>query len=86
MVVEGFNKLKLKDRHVQKLFEKRLSYLKQIRHDTYHFTVNEAPLQPGLLNWAEELHEAIGAHVHERIQRKAHVERILEIRAKVRKK
>jgi hypothetical protein len=86
VVVEGFNKLKLKDSRVQKLFKEQLGYLKQLRHGTYHFSVNKAPLPEGLLNWAEELHEAIGKQVHERVVRKAHVERILEIRAKTRKK
>ena len=39
MVVEGFNKLKLKDSRVQKLFKEQLGYLKQLRRATYHFSM-----------------------------------------------
>ena len=53
VVVEGFNKLKLKDARVQRLFNAHLSDLKQVRHSTYHFASKRAPLIREL-NWAEE--------------------------------
>jgi hypothetical protein len=64
VVVEGFNKLKLKDARVQRLFNSHVSQLKQLRHQTYHFIVQrKAPEVIKQLNWAEELHVAIDAHI-----------------------
>jgi hypothetical protein len=74
VVVEGFNKLRLKDVRVQKLFKGHLRYLKAMRHETYHFSfekgggdVDELFKQ---MNWAEELHEAIGDSIREQLNRK----------------
>jgi hypothetical protein len=39
----------------------------------------------GQLNWAEELHDAIGEFVREVVVRKSHVERFLEKRKQMRK-
>jgi hypothetical protein len=39
VVVEGFNKLKLKDARVQRLFKEHLKHLKKVRHETYHFVM-----------------------------------------------
>ncbi len=83
VVVEGFNKSGLKDERVQKLFKGHLVELKQLRHGTYHFALERPPLP--MLNWAEELHESIGAVIGEHVRRKARVERLLEIRTKSRK-
>jgi|GEM_PF-6239299 len=88
IVVEGFNKLKLKDARVQKQFKAHLRDLKMMRHETYHFTLDvrlggEVLLQ---LNWAEELHDAIGDFLKEIIGRKAQVERFMERRAKTKRK
>lgn len=58
VVVEGFNKLGLKDVRVQRLFNERLPLLKKLRHMTYHFDL-EQRMYPGMLNWAEELRDAI---------------------------
>jgi hypothetical protein len=85
VVVEGFNKLKLKDARVQRLFNEHVSALKQLRHETYHFAVEKNPAATEVirgLNWAEELHEAIGGHLRAVIKRKAAVERLMEIRLK----
>ena len=63
VVVEGFNKLKLKDARVQKCFKGHLRHLKAMRHETYHFVASidtNATKVIRELNWAEELHEAMG--------------------------
>jgi len=83
VVVEGFNKLKLKDAEVQKLFTSHLQQLKKVRHGVYHFIVEPSPSLSSMidnLNWAEELHEAIGLFLAEVVFRKAHVEKIMELR------
>ena len=88
VLVEGFNKLKLKDTRVKKLFKEHIRHLKMVRHSTYHFVLEEGPSHIEMirqLNWAEQLHNAIADHVKEVIRRKAHVEAILEKRTKTRK-
>jgi hypothetical protein len=40
VVVEGFNKLKIKEPRVQKLFKEHLNNLKWLRHETYHFVLD----------------------------------------------
>ena len=73
VVVEGFNKLKLKDARVQRLFSPHVSQLKELRHETYHFVI-QRKIEPRLskqLNWAEELHAAIDAHILELIRTEA---------------
>jgi hypothetical protein len=74
VVVEGFNKLKLKDARVQTLFKAHLRYLKAMRHETYHFSLVDAPDATEIfrkMNWAEELHQAVGGHVQEYLNKKA---------------
>ena len=68
VVVEGFNKLKLKDKRVQKLFVAHIRYLKAMRHETYHFVPSldtNAVSAIRELNWAEDLHEAIGDFIRD---------------------
>ena len=86
VVVEGFNKLKLRDPRVQRLFQAHLGDLKELRHETYHFTLSRIKGAKAIrsLNWAEELHEAIGGFIREHITRKMHVEHLQEFRAKKR--
>jgi len=86
VVVEGFNKLKLRDARVQKLFQAHLSDLKGLRHETYHFTLSRLKGAKVMrnINWAEELHEAVGDFIREHIHRKIHVERLMALRAKKR--
>lgn len=84
-LVEGFNKLKLKDARVQKLFNAHVGILKKMRHEAYHFTVAQTPfdqtiLQHDRMNWVEGLHVAIGDCVKEIVMRRANVERFLETR------
>ncbi len=83
VVVEGFNKLKMYDVRVQKLFKENVGRLKQVRHETYHFSEKMATFEAmiGHLNWAEELHEAIGEVIGEMVHRRSQVERFLEYRA-----
>src|SRR6266702_6716771 len=83
VVVEGFNKLKMYDVRVQKLFKENVGRLKQVRHETYHFSEKMATFEAmiGHLNWAEELHEAIGEVIGEMVHRRSQVERFLEHRA-----
>lgn len=67
VVVEGFNKLKLRDARVQGLFKANIRHLKALRHETYHFVVangDDAREIIRELNWAEELHAAIGDYIH----------------------
>jgi hypothetical protein len=72
IVVEGFNKLNRKDARVQKLFSEHIQYLKAMRHETYHFVIErQAEEIFKQLNWAEELHEAIGTHIREYVGNKA---------------
>jgi hypothetical protein len=73
VVVEGFNKLKLEDGRVQKLFNAHVGELKKLRHETFHFVeAYDGYLEMvGGLNWAEELHEAIGEHIRKYIDQKA---------------
>jgi hypothetical protein len=87
VVVEGFNKSKLKEARVQKLFLAHLNDLKELRHETYHFTLSRAKGAKIIknLNWAEELHEAVGDFLREQINRKMHVERIMELRKKIKR-
>jgi hypothetical protein len=88
VVVEGFNKLKLKDPHVQRLFKEHLNHLKRLRHETYHFTIERSPSGGEIikqLNWAEELHDAISEFIREVIVRKSHAERFLERRKQAKK-
>jgi hypothetical protein len=87
VVVEGFNKLKLKDAEVQKLFNEHVGELKKVRHETYHFVVEEKVFPDAFhhqrLNWAEDLHDAVGAHLHELVNRVANIERFMEKRVKL---
>ena len=73
VLVEGFNKLKLTDTRVQKLFKEHVRHLKMVRHTTCHFVLEVGPGHVemiGQLDWAEQLHNAIGDHVMEVIKRK----------------
>ena len=71
VVVEGFNKLKLKDARVQRLFKEHMPQLKAFRHETYHFvaTARQIPNHKQL-NWAEDLHEGISEFLSEYINKK----------------
>lgn len=62
VTLEGFNKLKLKDKHVQKLFNAHVGDLKELRHVTYHFTTSQdkGGKAVAAINWVEELHVALG--------------------------
>jgi hypothetical protein len=87
VVVEGVNNSKIQDRNVTRLFNAHIGHLKDLRHETYHFVpVPGAASVPsmtpviGALNWAEELHEAIGEHLRKHLERKAMVERFMEFR------
>jgi hypothetical protein len=69
VAVEGFNKLKLKDARVQKLFREHLNDLKQLRHETYHFTVSREKGRKAIraINWVEELHVALGLFIERHV-------------------
>jgi hypothetical protein len=69
VAVEGFNKLKLKDARVQKLFREHLHDLKQLRHETYHFTASREKGRKaiGAINWVEELHVALGLFIERHV-------------------
>jgi hypothetical protein len=89
VVVEAFKKLKLTDARVQRLFKENMKHLTGMRHETFHFTLRQTRgvemVMHQNLNWAEELHEAIGDYIREHVTRKAHVERLLELRAQTKK-
>jgi hypothetical protein len=70
VVVEGFNKLKLKDARIQTLFRAHLHDLKELRHETYHFTISrvEGVKAISALNWAEELHVAVGTFLEQHVE------------------
>jgi len=70
VVVEGFNKLKMKDPRVQRLFKENLGHLKMVRHDTYHFIVKKRSRLPEM-DWAEELHAAVAAFIDEHERHRA---------------
>lgn len=68
VVVEGFNKLGLKEPTVQRLFNAHLHDLKAMRHEMCHFQLSEAARGRDIINnmgWAEELHVAIGRYIDE---------------------
>ena len=67
--VEGFNKLKLKDAEVQRLFTSHVGNLKELRHETYHFTVSREEGRSAIaaINWAEELHVALGKYLEKHV-------------------
>jgi hypothetical protein len=67
VTVEGFNKLKLKDDHLQKLFKEHVNDLKELRHITYHISVarEEGVKAIRAINWAEELHVAFGMFIEQ---------------------
>jgi hypothetical protein len=69
VAVEGFNKLKLKDARVQKLLKEHTNDLKQLRHETYHFTVSREKGRKAIraINWVEELHVALGLFVEKQV-------------------
>jgi hypothetical protein len=78
VLVEGFNKLKLRDARVQALLKEPVGHLKELRHETYHFAAEQSPGGTKIiaqLNWAEDLHEALGAHIAEVIDEMAKIER-----------
>jgi hypothetical protein len=68
VLVEGFNKLKLKDARVQKLSKEHVRHLKMVRHATYHFVLELGPGHVEMIGqlWAEQLHNAIGDEVIKR--------------------
>ena len=60
VLVEGFNKLKIRDVEVQRLSGAHVGILKRVRHKTYHFTLSPQSDDLTLhmyerLNWAEDL-------------------------------
>jgi|EndMetStandDraft_8_1072994.scaffolds.fasta_scaffold607897_2 hypothetical protein len=69
VAVEGFNKLKLKDARIQKLFREHLNDLKQLRNVTYHFTVSRENGAKAIraINWVEELHVALGLFIEQHV-------------------
>jgi hypothetical protein len=69
VAVEGFNKLKLKDARVRKLFKEHLNDLKQLRHETYHFTISREKGRKAIhaINWVEELHVALGLFIERHV-------------------
>ncbi len=69
VTVKGFNKLKLKDAEVQKLFTAHVGDLKELRHETYHFTVPRERGRSAIwaINWVEELHIALGVHLEKHV-------------------
>ena len=67
VAVEGFNKLKLKDARVQKLFKEHLNDLKEFRHETYHFTIVKGGKAIRAINWVEELHVALGLFIERHV-------------------
>ena len=78
VVVEGFNKSKLKDARIQRLFTEHLHDLKAMRHETFHFIpVREAYGHRVIskMSWASELHDAIGEHLSEVAKEEARKER-----------
>ncbi len=87
VVVEGFNKLKMHDARVQSLFKENIQTLKAVRHETYHFTLGNKDslllLMRGAINWAEELHDAIGDVIADIVHRRAKVEAFLEYRTRI---
>jgi hypothetical protein len=88
VVVEGFNKLKIRDSRVQQLFKPNINSLKQLRHETYHFVVKKGASAESVisqLNWAEDLHNAIRNHIREYVKGgavKEQVKAFLEWRVK----
>ena len=69
VTVEGFNKLKLKDARVQKLFKQHLNELKALRHVTYHFTISPVKGANAIraINWVEELQVAPGLFIEQHV-------------------
>ena len=69
VAVEGFNKLKLKDARVQKLFREHLNDVKQLRHETCHFTVSREKGRKAIsaINWVEKLHVALGLFIERHV-------------------
>jgi hypothetical protein len=91
VAVQGFNKLQQKDARVQKLFNSHLGHLKAARDETYHFVVKVTPfdqsiINPESLNWAEELHDALGVHVRAIVERNVSAGRIMNMRTTKRRK
>ncbi len=71
VVVEGFNKLGIKDPRVTKLLSPRLHDPKAMRHEMFHFQLEDEAKGVRALDagkWAEELHDAIGEHLGEHVQ------------------
>ena len=62
VTVEGFNKLGVKDPQVQTLFNAHLNSLKELRHETYHFSVARGNGAKAIaaINWVEDLHVTLG--------------------------
>lgn len=79
VVVEGFNKLRIKAPRVQRLFNEHLHDLKAMRHEMFHYTPRVQAHGHEViskLNWASELHDAIGAHLQEHASREVRKKRL----------
>ena len=87
VLVEAFNKLRIKDAVVRRLFKDNVGQLKLLRHETYHFSPSRPPARLlDQLNWAEQLHNAIHAHVRTIVVRRAQVARLMEFRTQSKKR
>ena len=82
--VEGFNKLKIEDSKVERLFNENIRTLKRIRHDADHFTVDRAApsgapefrFDHNQMNCAEELPEAFRVHLSKITDERAEAEKV----------
>ncbi len=84
VVVKGFNKLKLKNDRVQRLFKRHLGHLERIRNETYNFVIERSASSGEMiskLHWAEELHDAIDDYIKEVAAFKIRANRFLKKRA-----
>jgi hypothetical protein len=81
VVFEGMNKLKLRDEGIKRLHNPNIGLLKKFRDGTYHLSRKTEPVS---MDWAEELHEALGDFLRERIEEVAALERHLKKQARYR--
>lgn len=62
VVIEGFNRLRLKDENINSILNHNVHSLKAFRDNTWHFATDMETsarfFEGNKLNWAEELHEA----------------------------
>lgn len=83
VVVEGYNKIGIHDERVAKLLSAHVHALRAMRHEMFHFQLDEIADGKRAFKvgkWAEELHAAIGEHLGDHLTNISKRERAQRVR------